>query len=63
VEHQHAPNLATSVPHPAALSTLVAQWFDEQVGADAEAPAGRGAPEEWKRRKSELDAVLRSLDC
>jgi hypothetical protein len=62
VEQQSAPDFATSAPRPAALSTLVAQLFDEQVSARAEPCARRGAPEEWRRRKSELDAVLRSLD-
>jgi hypothetical protein len=63
VETEHLTSAASSAPAPATLGARVSDLIDGEDAA-GETPRDDGeAPEEWRRRKSELDAVLRSLDA
>jgi hypothetical protein len=63
VETEQTTSAASSAPAPASLGALVADLLDAEAAA-AETPRDDGeAPEEWRKRKSELEAVLRSLDA
>jgi hypothetical protein len=61
VETEYPTSGPNSAPHPPALGTLVAEFLEREDAAGEMPHDEGGAPEEWRRRKSELDALLRSL--